>query len=45
VEVARTGRIVLGGLPGYELAVEGAGAGFAALLGSAEVLQVVFRYV
>ena len=35
----------LGGLPRYELAVEEASAGFAALRRPAEVLQVVFRYV
>ena len=45
VELARTGRVVLGGLPRYELAVEEASAGFAARRRPAEVLQVVFRYV
>ena len=44
VELARSGRVVLGGLPRYELAVEEASAGFAALQRPAEVLQVVFRY-
>jgi threonine dehydrogenase-like Zn-dependent dehydrogenase len=45
VDLARSGRVVLGGLPRYELAVEEASAGFAALRRPAEVLQVVFRYV
>ena len=44
VELARSGQVVLGGLPRYELAVEEASAGFAALRRPAEVLQVVFRY-
>ena len=45
VELARSGRVVLGGLPRHELPVEEASAGFAALRRPAEVLQVVFRYV
>jgi NADPH:quinone reductase-like Zn-dependent oxidoreductase len=44
IELARTGQVVLGGLPRYELAVEEASAGFAAMRRPAEVLQVVFRY-
>jgi hypothetical protein len=44
VELARSGRVVLGGLPRRELPVEEASAGFAVLRRSAEVLQVVFRY-
>lgn len=44
VELARSGRVVLGALPRHELPVEEASAGFAALRRPAEVLQVVFRY-
>jgi threonine dehydrogenase-like Zn-dependent dehydrogenase len=44
VELARSGEIVLGGLPRQEFPVEEASAGFAALRRPAEVLQVVFRY-
>ena len=45
VELARSGEVVLGGLPRYEVEVEQARAGFDALRRPAEVLQVVFRYV
>ena len=45
VELARSGQVVLGGLPRYELPVEEASAGFAALRRPGEFLQVVFRYV
>jgi hypothetical protein len=45
IELARSGRVVLGGLPRHELPVEEASAGFAARRRPAEVLQVVFRYV
>jgi len=45
VELARTGAVVLGGLPRYEIRVEDAAAGFAALRRPDEVLQVVFTYV
>jgi threonine dehydrogenase-like Zn-dependent dehydrogenase len=45
LELARSGKVVLGGLPRLELPVEEASAGFAALLRPAEVLQVAFRYV
>jgi NADPH:quinone reductase-like Zn-dependent oxidoreductase len=45
VDLARSGRVILGGLPRHELPVEEASAGFAALRRPAEVLQVVFRYV
>jgi threonine dehydrogenase-like Zn-dependent dehydrogenase len=44
IELARTGRVVLGGLPRYELGVDEARAGFEALRRPAEVLQVVFTY-
>jgi threonine dehydrogenase-like Zn-dependent dehydrogenase len=44
VELARTGTVVLGGLPRKELPVEDARAAFDALRRPAEVLQVVFRY-
>lgn len=44
LEMARSDGIVLGGLPRYELPVEDAVAGFAALRRPDEVLQVVFRY-
>jgi Zn-dependent alcohol dehydrogenase len=44
VDLARTGQIVLGGLPRTELPVEEARTGFEALRRPAEVLQVVFRY-
>ena len=43
--LARSGKVVLGGLPRLELPVEEASAGFAALQRPAEVLQVTFRYV
>jgi len=45
VELARSGEVILGGLPRYEVEVEQARAGFDALRRPAEVLQVVFRYV
>jgi NADPH:quinone reductase-like Zn-dependent oxidoreductase len=45
VDLARQGRVVLGGLPRHELPVEEASAGFAALRRPGEILQVVFRYV
>ncbi len=45
VELARSGEVVLGGLPRYEVEVDQARAGFDALRRPAEVLQVVFRYV
>jgi Zn-dependent alcohol dehydrogenase len=45
VDLARSGRVVTGGLPRHEFPVEDASAGFAALRRPAEVLQVVFRYV
>ncbi|TME64368.1 MAG: zinc-binding dehydrogenase [Chloroflexi bacterium] len=45
LELALSGRIVLGGLPRLEVPVDDAGSGFAALRRPAEVLQVVFSYV
>jgi len=45
VELARSGEVILGGLPRYEVEVEQARAGFDALRRPADVLQVVFRYV
>ena len=44
IELAGTGRLVLGGLPRYDLPVERAADGFAALARPAETLQVVFDY-
>jgi threonine dehydrogenase-like Zn-dependent dehydrogenase len=44
VELARSGLVVLGSLPRYELRVEQARDGFAALRQPADVLQVVFAY-
>jgi threonine dehydrogenase-like Zn-dependent dehydrogenase len=44
IELARTGRVVLGGIPRYEVGVDEARAGFEALRRPAEVLQVVFTY-
>jgi threonine dehydrogenase-like Zn-dependent dehydrogenase len=44
LELARAGKVVLGGLPHYVLGVEEARAGFEALRRPAEVLQVVFTY-
>jgi threonine dehydrogenase-like Zn-dependent dehydrogenase len=44
VELARSGKVVLGSLPRYEIGVEEARAGFEALRRPAEVLQVVFTY-
>jgi hypothetical protein len=44
LELARTGKVILGGLPHYVLGVEEARAGFEALRRPAEVLQVVFTY-
>jgi threonine dehydrogenase-like Zn-dependent dehydrogenase len=44
LELARTGKVVLGGLPHYVLGVEEARAGFEALRRPADVLQVVFTY-
>ena len=44
IEVARSRKVVLGGLPRLELPVERAAEGFAALRRPAEVLQVVFLY-
>jgi Zn-dependent alcohol dehydrogenase len=44
LDFARSGRVVLGGLPRHELPVEQASAGFAALRRPADVLQVVFSY-
>ncbi len=45
VELALSGRVVLGGLPRLEVPVNDASRGFAALRLPAEVLQVVFSYV
>jgi threonine dehydrogenase-like Zn-dependent dehydrogenase len=45
VELARSGSVVLGGLPRQEYLVVDASAAFAALRRPAEVLQVVIRYV
>ena len=45
LELALSGRVVLGGLPRLEVPVDDARSGFAALRRPAEVLQVVFSYV
>jgi len=45
LELALSGRVVLGGLPRLEVPVNDASRGFAALRRPAEVLQVVFSYV
>ena len=45
VELALSGRVVLGGLPRLDVPVDDARRGFAALRRPSEVLQVVFSYV
>ena len=45
LELALSGRVVLGGLPRLEVPVDDARSGFAALRRPAEVLQVVFTYL